>query len=201
MEQETRMQRFPSSSIALNYMFHFVVFHCVPSNFNFISEQCSRTTTIFIINISWHARRFNMKMKLTISIHRSSQFINSIQFTPIHFNSMNPYSIQFNSIESSHPSPGTITMISLVPAALSQQLRRRRALSSCCSIYMMVLFCFCCIHFGIFEGSDGVTQCWCWRKDVLLSDEICVVVVSSTCYLCVPPGTTTRKKKKILFNV
>ena len=112
------MQRFQSSSMALNHMFHFV-FHCVPPNL-FPSS--------ILINISrQQARRFNKKMKLTI-IHRNSQFI-SIQFNPIHFNSMNPYSIQFNSIqfnsiESIHHSPactsgGTFSAVATAAAPVT----------------------------------------------------------------------------------
>ena len=177
-------------------MFHFVVFHCVPSNFNFISEQCSRTTTILIINISWHARRFNMKMKLTISIHRSSQFINSIQFTPIHFNSMNPYSIQFNWIKPSlswhyyYDFAGTSGAFSAVTAAAS-------------------------IVIMLFNLHDGVVlfllhsywhswgEWWCNAMLVLEKGRAAVRwdlrgggFEYCTCYLCVPPGTYYEEEKE-----
>ena len=147
------MQRFQSSSMALNNMFHFV-FHCVP------------TLQIYfraVYQSKYHGNKHdedwfkeNKKMKLTI-IHYSSQ--QSIRLNPIHFkNCTNPYSIELNWINPSLSwryyydfactSGGT---------ALSQQLRRRRqrrALSWRRSIHVPLLIdYYCWLH-----------SCWHWGE-------------------------------------
>ena len=168
----------PSSSIALNYMFH-SIFHCVPPNFEIIYQQYC---CIWINLISWHARRLNPQQENETHHYWSHQSIqlNSIriQFNPYSIQ-FNPYSIQsvFNSISFNwiNPPPfswhyysydfaGTSAFSAVAAVAVTSINYHVVQFTSRCAclislIWLLLVPCILALR-GV---SGGVEQCcWCW---------------------------------------
>ena len=194
------MQRFPSSSIALNYMFHFV-FYCVPPrNFKCISQKYINPHIIVMARTHEDStRKWNSPFLFIASVN-SIQF-NSIHFNPIQFISIPWIRIQFNWI---NPSFSWHYYYYYDFAGTSGGAFSAVAAAAVTSIVIV-----------LFDSHDGVVlfllhsywhswgEWWCKAMLVLEKGRAAVRwdlrgggFEYCTCYLCVPPGTYYEEEKE-----